>query len=249
MPSGAASAASATLNRMFSLPVTRLNAFTNSCVTRFSARAPIRCTVAINRSTSVSVISRSRACSNAASSVNRNGSGLSRRCDGDSTAALARHPATTFGATSSNRSAGRSIARTLSSLPISANSVSRLTLPGASLIMASIGGSSSEVSPSPCSPSSINALIRCTVAGASRAEIRSTRANSPECSADRTIRSIRPAEGGSICSARHHPSNSSRTWSGRRSRVQTSAASQDVNTSASATVHSRNPKCCRICDR
>jgi hypothetical protein len=38
---------------MFSFPVTRLNALTNSSVTRFSARAPIRCTVQINSSTKV----------------------------------------------------------------------------------------------------------------------------------------------------------------------------------------------------
>jgi hypothetical protein len=56
-PSGAANAASATANRMFSLPVTRLNALTSSSVTRFSARAPIRCTVEISNSTNASVIS------------------------------------------------------------------------------------------------------------------------------------------------------------------------------------------------
>jgi len=45
---------------MFSLPVTFLNALINSLVTLRSALAPIRCTVATNSSTSVSVISRSR---------------------------------------------------------------------------------------------------------------------------------------------------------------------------------------------
>ena len=52
-------------------PVTRLNALTSSSVTFCSARAPIRCTVEISRSTRVSVISRSRSCSSAASSVSR----------------------------------------------------------------------------------------------------------------------------------------------------------------------------------
>ncbi|MBT2402020.1 MULTISPECIES: methyltransferase, FxLD system [unclassified Streptomyces] len=53
-------------------------------VTFFSA--PIRCTVEISSSTSASVISRSRSCSSAASSVTRSGSGCVRRWDGDSTA-------------------------------------------------------------------------------------------------------------------------------------------------------------------
>ncbi len=45
--SGAASEASAMENRRFSLPVTFLNALISSLVTLRSARAPIRCTVAI----------------------------------------------------------------------------------------------------------------------------------------------------------------------------------------------------------
>src|SRR5664280_2395646 len=58
--SGAASEASAIENRMFSLSVTFLKALISSAVTFFSARALIRCTVAINSSTSVSAISRER---------------------------------------------------------------------------------------------------------------------------------------------------------------------------------------------
>jgi hypothetical protein len=42
---------------MFSFPVTRLNALMSSLLTLLSARALIRCTVAISSSTSVSVIS------------------------------------------------------------------------------------------------------------------------------------------------------------------------------------------------
>ncbi len=60
----------------------------------------------------------------------------------DSTAARARRPATTFGATAMNRSGGRPHARTDRSLPISVSIVSRLTLPGASLIFPSTGGAS-----------------------------------------------------------------------------------------------------------
>jgi hypothetical protein len=60
---------------MFSLPVTFLNALISSLVTRRSARAPIRCTVAINNSTKVSVISRSRWWTSAASNVSVNGRG------------------------------------------------------------------------------------------------------------------------------------------------------------------------------
>jgi len=60
---------------MFSLPVTRLNALTSSSVTFLSARAPMRCTVEISSSTRVSVISRSRVCSSAASRVSISGSG------------------------------------------------------------------------------------------------------------------------------------------------------------------------------
>lgn len=62
-------------NRMFSLPVTFLNALTSSVVTFRSARAPIRCTVAISSSTSVSVISCCRVCSSAASNVSISGPG------------------------------------------------------------------------------------------------------------------------------------------------------------------------------
>lgn len=139
---------------MFSLPDTFLNALMSCSVTFFSARAPIRCTVEISSSTSVSVISRSRSCSSAASNVTRNVTGCVRRWEGDSTAARARHPATTFGATSMNRSRGRPIARTARSLSISVSIVSRLTLPGASLTFASTGGASSPSVPPPAGPAS-----------------------------------------------------------------------------------------------
>ncbi|MGI5122167.1 hypothetical protein ACQEU5_21910 [Marinactinospora thermotolerans] len=49
--------------------MTRLKALISSLVTLRSARAPMRCTVAISRSTSESVTSRSRSTSNADSRV------------------------------------------------------------------------------------------------------------------------------------------------------------------------------------
>jgi len=48
------------LNKMFSLPDTRFSSATKSLVTFVSARALIRCTVAMSKSTRASVISRWR---------------------------------------------------------------------------------------------------------------------------------------------------------------------------------------------
>jgi hypothetical protein len=148
--SGASSAASAMANKMFSLPVTFLKALTSSWVTRRSARALIRCTVEIRRSTRVSVISRSRQCNSAASSTNRSSVGCLRRCDGASTAARARQPASTFGATSANMPAGSPVARTARSLRISVSIDSRLTLPGVDFTNAN---SDSAVSSTPAASS------------------------------------------------------------------------------------------------
>lgn len=104
---------------MFSFPVTRLSALISSLVTLLSARALIRCTVAISNSTNVSVISRSRSQTSAAN----NSTVSSRRCvrmrDGASTAARARQAASTLGATSANNTGGNQIDRTASNLPIS----------------------------------------------------------------------------------------------------------------------------------
>ena len=142
---GRASEASAMANRMFSLPVTRRNALTSSPVTFRSARAPIRCTVAISTSTRLSVTSRSRPASSAASKVTADcGEFGSRRrkWEGDSTAARARHPDITFGATSANKPGGRPTARIAVSLRISVSIDSRLTFPGTDLISASRHGPS-----------------------------------------------------------------------------------------------------------
>ncbi len=68
-----------------------------------------------NSSTRVSVISRHRQCSNAASSVSCTRSGWSRGCEGDSTAARPRQPVTIFGAISANTTPGTPIARIASS--------------------------------------------------------------------------------------------------------------------------------------
>lgn len=144
-------------NRMFSLPATLRNALISSSVTFRSARAPIRCTVAISRSTRLSVTSRSRSYSSAASRVTVDcGEFFSRlrKWDGDSTAARARHPDTTFGATSANSPAGSPIARIAVSLRISVSIDSRLTFPGTALTSASTESWSSAASSSPSSSSS-----------------------------------------------------------------------------------------------
>ncbi len=187
------------------MPVTRLNSRISSSVILRSARALMRCTVAISRSTSVSVISRSLACSSAASRVSRSGSGWVRTCEGASTAARARHAATTFGATSANRSDGSPTARTASSLPISASIDSRLTLPGSDLISASSAGPSASC-PSSSAPTSSGAAAassssRTVATVDSRDAIRTDRTSSACRSAEVTIRSMRPAVGGSIRSA------------------------------------------------
>ena len=63
IPAGLPADAAAILNRMFSLPVTRFAmSAANWSRVLVSARALIRCTVAISRSTRPSVTSRSRQC-------------------------------------------------------------------------------------------------------------------------------------------------------------------------------------------
>lgn len=63
MPPGLCEDAEAMRNKMFSLPVTFLMISPVNCsLVLVSARALIRCTVAISRSARVSVISRSRQC-------------------------------------------------------------------------------------------------------------------------------------------------------------------------------------------
>ncbi|MFE9123167.1 hypothetical protein [Streptomyces sp. NPDC007172] len=192
------------------MPDTFLNALTSCSVTFLSARAPIRCTVEISNSTNVSVISRSRSCSSAASNVTRSATGCVRRWEGDSTAARAHQPVTTFGATSTNRSRGRPIARTARSLSISVSIVSRLTLPGASLTFPSTGGASSPSVPPPAGPASswssvppaTSAMIRSILSAVSREEIRAVSDSSASRRAAPTMRSHRPGGGGSMLSSR-----------------------------------------------
>jgi len=245
--SGAPTHASAMANRMFSLPVTRLNAFTNSCTTRLSARAPMRCTVEISSSTRASVISRCRECSSAASRVSFTVSGCSRRCEGDSTAARARQPATTFGATPANRPAGRPTARTARSLRVSVSIESRLTLPGTDLISPKTESATRSSSSIPSTAT--RACSRSTTSAGIAWTMRRVSVCSAWCSADRTIRSTRFAAGGSIRSPRHRISSSSRTWSWRRSVSHTFTANHPVKVSASCTEHSRKPRYARICQR
>jgi len=245
-PSGAPTAASVILNKMFSLPDTRFRSATNSPTTRRSARALILCTVAISRSTRVSVISRPRQYSSAASSVSLISSGWSsRRWLGNSAAARSRQLATTFGAMPANTPDGRPIARIAASLATSSRTVARLTLPGSSLICAnsarpSSPGSSSASPSSP--PPAIRAFIRAATCAGIRPVTFATSAFSASRSPEPMIRLVLPGAGCSMPSCRHRFSSSSRTRSGRRSPWQTSPASHAASFSASATVHSRKPR-------
>jgi len=160
--------------------------------------------------------------------------------------ARARQEATTRGATSANSPPGRPTDRTARSLRISVSIESRLTLPGTDLISAST--ESSPVSSSGTSIA-ISARSRAVVSAGIRPTMRPISACSAWRNAERTIRSIRPGAGGSIRSARQRTSSSSRTSSGRRSASHAFAASHSVSLSASATEHSRKPKCPRICAR
>jgi hypothetical protein len=232
--SGAVSDASAIRNSRFSLPVTFLNSAISSLVTLRWARASMRCTVAISNSTSASVISRSRNLSSAASMVSRNAGVCRTRCDGASTIARARHPATTFGATSANAAEGTPTARTARSLSISVSIEPRLTDPGTDLIVASSDGPSSA-------PAASSSNRSATCAGR-RDCTRAHSVSSAWCNAERTMRSTRASAGGSMRSRRHSPSSSTRTRSKRRSLHATSAARHPVSFSASAVEHSRNPR-------
>jgi hypothetical protein len=139
------------------------------------------------------------------------------------------------------------MARAASSLAISVSMDSRLTLPGTDLINASADGSAPLASSS--SAAAARAARRVLVSGPSRTVTRAVSACSAWCRAERMIRSQRPADGGSICPARHRASSSSRTRSARRSAWQMLAASHSVSLPASSVVHSRNPRCRRICAR
>lgn len=82
----------------------------------------------------MSVISRSRQCNSAASSVTVTSGEWPRRWLGDSTATCARQAVTALGATSANTFSRQTDARTTSSLAISVSMVFRLTLPGSDRI-------------------------------------------------------------------------------------------------------------------
>jgi len=105
--------------------------------------------------------------------------------------------------------------RTAFSLLSSVSMDSRLTLPGTDLISESADGS--PLSPSSSSVAAARAANRALASGLSRAVTRSVSACSAWCRAERTIRSQRPADGGSIRSVRHRASSSSRTRSTCRS--------------------------------
>ncbi len=104
--------------------------------------------------------------------------------------------------------------------------------------------------PSPCPGSSLapamSAAMRAAASGGIRAETRKVKVCSACRIAEPMIRPARLAAGGSIRSSRQCSRNCSRTRSGRRSLQQTCSVSQAVSLSASATVHSRNPRNVRI---
>src|SRR5664280_1455529 len=100
---------------------------------------------------------------------------------------------------------------------------------------------------SPSSPAaSTKAARRDTITGSTRPLIRDINVCSACRSPDPMIRPTRSGVGGSIPSARQCRSSSSRTRSGWRSLRHTCSASHAVSLSASATVHSRNPRNVRI---
>ena len=234
---------------MFSLPATRLSSVTNSPTTFVSARALIRCTVVINRSTRVSVSSRCRQCRYAASRVSLSSSGWSRSRLGVSTATRERHATSIFGATSANKVVGSPIARTASSLDTSSTQVSRLTFPGSVLIRANTSAPPSPPSTGSVSASPSKTRIRAVADPGIPAAMWVVSACSAWRIADPTIRAIRVGPGGSSSSSRHRASSSSRTQSSRGSAWHTSSVSHSVSLAASVTVGSRNPVSSRICAR
>ena len=249
-PSGSATETSAMWNRMFSLPVTRLKALISSLVTLRSARAPMRCTVAISRPTSESVTSRSRSAGRADSRVTADSGERRRRWEGDSTAARCRQEANTLGATSANRVGGRPMERIALSLRISRSIDSRLMLPGIALTRDNTDStSSSSASVSVSESCFTRPSTRSRSSGAKRASIVVNQVSSALLRAERTIRMTRSGVGGSMCSAKQCLSSFSRTRSVLRSAWATPVASQSVSLSALATPHTRKPKWSRICLR
>jgi hypothetical protein len=138
---------------------------------------------------------RSRVCGSAASRVSISGSGMipqvRRRLHRRPGPPRGNHA----GAISANSPPGRPIENTARSLRISVSIDSRLTLPGTDLISART--ESSPVSSSGTSTATRPRSRAATSAG-SRATIRAVSVCSALCSAERTIRSTRPAAGGPI---------------------------------------------------
>ena len=175
------------------MPVTRLNSLTSSLVTRFSARAPIRCTVEISSSTRVSVISRHRQCSSAASSVSFTRSGCSRRWTATRPRpgrASRSRPSARRRRTDRPGSADR--ADRLAACAISVSIVSRLTLPASDRIDASTDGPSSSRRPSPAGDQG-EQLETASHRSAPGRDPREQQRPRRGCNADRTIRSIAAA--------------------------------------------------------
>ncbi len=105
-----------------------------------------------------------------------------------------------------NRSCGRPIARTASSLPISVIIDSKLTLPGSDLINPRTVTPTASPSPSFASSSlvaAIRASNRALAGPPTRSQIRAVQVCSAVRNAERTIRCTRPTFGASIRSLRN----------------------------------------------
>lgn len=130
LPSGAPSEAVAIRPSNPALPLTLVNSATNASVAFFFARALMRWTVEFSSSTSVSVISRCRWNSRAASRTCRTSGAKRRKWPGEDADARARPASMTCTPIPVNTFCGMPTARTCLSLDISSSSELRLTLPG-----------------------------------------------------------------------------------------------------------------------
>ena len=146
------------------------------------------------------------------------------------------------------------IARTARSLSISVSIVSRLTLPGASLIFAKTGGASS-----PSVPPSGSGVVLVGAGDQSHDPLDALHGQPGGDQGRQRLLGrpqrgphdpVAPARRGRLDALRRQrTSSSTRTCSGLRSLCATCSARYAVSFSASATLHSRKPRCSRICAR
>jgi hypothetical protein len=161
--------------------------------------------------------------------------------------ARARHAATTFSDTPSNRSAGRPIAFTRPSLAISASSVSSWNDPGSSF--SSCRKPRRPPAGSPSSPSSSNSSSLPAEPSGSRLWVQAVKSLPNSDSASPSTRSIWPGAGGSIRSSRHRASSAARSRSREVSIGHMSVDSHTASPSSSCTVALANLWKSRTCLR